>query len=131
MKNEKYLDEITSKHMKNMGLDEPSADFTLKVMQSIALAPQHQIAQKQKYWLLLFIPVLMGIGWYMIPSFNLSGYGHQLLFSVRDNIQPLVSSFSDFFSSLKNISPVIIISSLAVLLLLFIEELATRIKHTS
>jgi len=130
MKNNKNIDELTSKHIKNLGLEEPSADFTSKVMQSVALLPQPEIKPKQfKYWYLLLIPVIAGSIPVTIIAFNLEDFLAIHWLSFKNSVHPFISSFVEIISSLKNVSPIIIISFTAVLLLLIIEEVYSRNKQ--
>jgi len=134
-KNDKTIDRLTSKQIRNLGLDEPSADFTLKVMQSIALERQPDIIEKPRkyWWLLVFVPLITAIAWYCMVTFKLIGYGSMVLTSTENNIKPYIASFIDLFAKLKSltISPFLIVSFIAVLSLLIIEDLTARMKHSS
>jgi len=134
MKKDKTIEKLTVLMIKNLGLDEPSADFTVKVMQSIALEAQPEyLVQRNYWWLLGLIPVFTAISWYFIVLFRLSGYVIQFLTSFLTIVQPFIAQFLSLFTQLKNlsISPLLLIGFIAVLSLLTIEELATRIKRSS
>jgi hypothetical protein len=134
-KNDKSIDRLTSKQIKNLGLDEPSPDFTFKVMQSIALEPQPEIGIKPRkyWWLLVFVPVITAIAWYCMVTFKLIGYGLLVLTSAENNIKPYIASFIDLFAKLKSltISPFLIVSFIAIISLLIIEDFTARMKHSS
>jgi hypothetical protein len=133
MKNNKTIEEITSRWIKNLGPDEPSADFTQKVMQSIL--PENQPAytsrQRNYFWLIGLIPVIIFISWYLLVIFHLTGYIDHLWISVTKFIQPVLSDVVSLFIQLKSISiqPSILISLIAILFLLIIEEFVGRTKH--
>lgn len=129
-KNEKNIDKLTSERIKNTGLEEPSTDFTWKVMQSIALVPQPKIETNHKrFWLLLVIPVIIGILSGAIVALNLSQYLVNPWPSFMHSLHPFIASFVEIFTSLKSVSPVIIFSFIAVVLLLVIEDFVRRNKQ--
>ena len=131
--NNKTIEEITFNRIKNLGPDEPSADFTQKVMQSILKEnrPTYTLRRRNYYWLMVLIPVLIIICWYFLVLFQLTGYIDRLWISVTDSIQSFLSKFLSFFIQLRNISiqPTILISFLAVLSLLIIEEFVSRTRR--
>jgi hypothetical protein len=132
-KNNKTIEELTSRRIKNLGPDEPSADFTQKVMQSILIEnrPVYSLPQRNYFWLMGLIPLIIIIGWYFLVVFQLTGYADRLWISVTKSIQLFLSIFLSFLIQLKNISiqPTILISFIAILFLLFIEEFLSRTKH--
>ena len=131
-KSDKILEQLTSRHIKSLEPDEPSADFTLKVMQSIALETKPEFVEQQKnyWWLLIFVPVLTAITWYCIVALKLAGYR---LFSLENNFKPFIAPFIELFSKLKGItlSPLLMVSFIAILSLLLIEDLTKRVKHSA
>jgi hypothetical protein len=133
MKNNKTIEEITSRWIKNLGPDEPSADFTQKVMQSILSEnqPAYSSRQRNDFWLLGLIPVIIIISWYLLVIFHLTGYIDHLWISVTKFIQPVLSDVLSLFIQLKSISiqPSILIGLIAILFLLIIEEFVGRTKH--
>jgi hypothetical protein len=133
MKNNKTIEEITSGWIKNLGPDEPSADFTQKVMQSILSEKQPAYFSRQRnyFWLTGLIPVIIIISWYLLVIFHLTGYIDHLWISVTKFIQTVLSDVLSLFIQLKSISiqPSILIGLIAILFLLIIEEFAGRTKH--
>ena len=130
MNNKKNIDELTSERIKNMGLEEPTADFTKKVMQSIALVPQPKMEKKQiNYWYLLIAPAAVGLIWFSMATFKLTDYVIIYWQFFKHSVHPYMTSLIDIFIQLKSISPVIIISFIAVLILLVIEEVLSRKKQ--
>jgi hypothetical protein len=131
-KNDKILEQLTSRHIKSLGQDEPSADFTLKVMQSIAFEPQPEFVEQQKnyWWLLIFVPAITAIAWYCIVTLKLADYR---LLSLENNMKPFIAPFIELFSKLKGItlSPLLMVSFIAILSLLLIEDLTKRVKHSA
>jgi hypothetical protein len=131
--NKKNIEELTSSLIKNLGLDEPSDDFTQKVMQSILKAnrPAYSLQSGKSFWLIGLIPVIIIICWYILVHFQLTGYIDRLWISVTDSIQSFLSKFLSFFIQIKNISvqPTILISFIAVLSLLIIEEFVGRTRR--
>jgi len=131
--NDKTIEALIAGKIKNLGLDEPSAEFTLKVMQVIAEQPAISVKQRNFWWLLALIPILVGIGWYILLILKLTGYITRLWESIVSGIQPYVAaiiSLPDQFKSIK-ISPLLFIGFVAIIMLLTIEELYSRAKHTS
>jgi hypothetical protein len=133
MKNNKTIEEITSGWIKNLRPDEPSADFTQKVMQSILSEnqPAYSTRQRNYFWLIGLIPVIIIISWYLLVIFHLTGYIDHLWISVTRFIQPVLSDVLSLFIQLKSISiqPSILITLIAILFLLIIEEFVSRTKH--
>ncbi len=130
MNNKKNIEELTSERIKNVGLEEPSADFTSKVMQSVVLLPQPKIEKKLiNYRYLIIAPVLIGLIWLSMVIFKLTDYIIMYWQFLRNGIRPLMTSLIDIFIQLKSVSPIIIISFIAVLLLLVIEEVVSRKKQ--
>ncbi len=127
---EKYIEIITLDHIKKLGLEEPSLDFTSNVMTSIL----QKAEKKEKGWLSLYgwvalvvLPLIIFIIWYFLKIFKLTVDIHQtiMIFS------PVVNSITNLFAGFKNfnISPVIFISFVAILLLLALAELIGRTKR--
>ena len=133
MENNKTIEEITSGWIKNLGPDEPSADFTQKVMQSIVIEKQPAyFSRKRNYlWLTGLIPVVIIISWRLLVIFHLTVYIDRLWISVTRFIQPVLSDVLSLFIQLKSISiqPSILIGLTAILFLLIIEEFVGRTKH--
>jgi hypothetical protein len=129
MNNKKNIEELTSERIKNMGLEEPSADFTRKIMQSVALLPKPKVEKKQiNYWYLSIVPVI-GLIWLSLVVFKLTNYVIIYWQFFKNGIHPFITSMINIFSRLKNVSPIIIISFIAVLILLVIEEVISRNKQ--
>jgi hypothetical protein len=133
MKNNKTIEEITSGWIKNLGTDEPSADFTQKVMQSILSEkqPAYSSPKRNYLWLTGLIPAIIIITWCLLVIFHLTGYIDSLWISVTKFIQLVFSDVLSLFIQLKSISiqPSILIGLTAILLLLIIEEFIGRTKH--
>jgi hypothetical protein len=131
--NKKNIEELTSGRIKNLGFDEPSEDFTQKVMQSILTAnqPVHSMRPKRYYWLMGLIPVIIIICWYFLVHFQLTGYIDRFWISVTNSIQTFLGKFLSFLTQLRNISiqPTILISFITVLSLLIIEEFVNRSRR--
>jgi hypothetical protein len=124
--NKKNIEELTSSLIKNLGFDEPSADFTQKVMQSILETnrPAYSLRSEKPFWLMGLIPVIIIISWYFLVHFQLTGTIDRIWISVTNSIQLFLSNFLSFLIQLKNISiqPTIMIGFITVLSLLIIEE---------
>jgi hypothetical protein len=134
MKNNKInMEERTSRRIKNLGFDEPSPDFTQKVMQSILKAkrPVYDFRPGKYLWLLVLIPPIIIICWYILVLFQLTGYIDRLWISVNSFMQLFLGKFISFFVQLKNISiqPTILISFITVFFLLIIEEFVSVTKR--
>ena len=133
MNNDETIEEITSGWIKNLASDEPSADFTQKVMQSIISEKQPAYSSRQRnyFWLTGLIPVIIIISWCLLVIFHLTGYIDHLWISVTRFIQPVLSDILSLFIQLKSISiqPSILIGLIAILFLLIIEEFVSRTKH--
>ena len=131
--NNKTIEDLTSRWIKNLRPDEPSADFTQKVMQSILSEnlPAYSSRQRNYFWLIGLIPIIIIISWYFLVIFQLTGYIDHLWISVTKSIQPVLSALLSFYNQLKSISiqPTILISFLAILFLLIIEEFIGRTKR--
>jgi hypothetical protein len=134
-KSDKTIEKITARRIKKLGPDEPSDDFTIKVMQTIALEtkPEFLVSQKNYRWLIVLIPLCVAISWYIIVLLKLSRYVMLFWTSFLNIIQPLNAQFISLISQLKNlyISPLFLIGFIAVISLLTIEDLISRIKHTA
>jgi hypothetical protein len=134
MKNDnKTIEELTSSRIKNSGTDEPSADFTQKVMQSILSEnrPVTSLKPGNYFWLLGLIPVMLIISWYFLSIFKLTGTIHHLWISATNSIHIFFSTLLSFSDELESISieSTILISFIAILSLLIIEEFVSRTKR--
>ena len=132
-KNDKYMDKLLAGRIKNLGLEEPSADFTLKVMQSVAEQPAFEVKQRNYWWVLSLIPVLVGICWYFLLIFELTGYVSRFWTSIISGVQPYINAFASLTDQLKGIkvSPLLVVGFIAIMILLAIEELFSKAKRTS
>ena len=132
-KNDKNMDKLLAGRIKNLGLEEPSADFTLKVMQSVAEQPAFEVKQRNYWWILSLIPILVGICWYFLLIFELTGYVSRFWTSIISGVQPYINAFvslTDQFKGIK-VSPLLIVGFIAIMILLAIEELFSKAKRTS
>jgi hypothetical protein len=134
MKKNKTIDELTFHHIKNLGVDEPSADFTQKVMQSVSKEYQtiHTEKKRNYVWLISLIPVSIILGWFFLVMFDGTAYINRLWITATSSLHSIFSLFSPVFNQLKNLSvqPMIVISFIAMLSLLIIEEFISRAKKT-
>ena len=130
--NDNAIEKLTTDRIKKLGLDEPSADFTNKVMQ-LVVSEQPSFAAKQRnyWWLLAFVPVLVGIIWYSIIFFHLTGYISHLWNVLAVNVQVFVITNISSVGQFRHISlpSYILFGFIAILALLTIEELISRAKH--
>jgi hypothetical protein len=126
------MDKLLAGRIKNLGLEEPSADFTLKVMQSVAEQPAFEVKQKNYWWVLSLIPVLVGICWYFLLIFELTGYVSRFWTSIISGVQPYINAFASLTDQFKGIkvSPLLIVGFIAIIMLLTIEELFSKAKRT-
>jgi len=132
-KNDKNMDKLLAGRIKNLGLEDPSADFTLKVMQSVAEQPAFEVKQRNYWWVLSLIPVLVGICWYFLLIFELTGYVSRFWTSIISGVQPYINAFVSLTDQLKGlkVSPLLIVGFIAIMMLLAIEELFSKAKRTS
>ena len=131
--NEDDLDRIAGKLVKKTGTDEPPAQFTDRVMQTVfALEPQI-VKSKTKYflWLLMVIPLLIAGGWYLsgFPEIinklmNISAFIRLYFISVFTGLAKSYHHLSNI-----SISPIVVIGSIAVFILLMIETFLTKNKY--
>ena len=101
--NDNAIEKLTTDRIKKLGLDEPSADFTNKVMQ-LVVSEQPSFAAKQRnyWWLLAFVPLLVSIIWYSIIFFHLTSYISHLWNALAVNIQDFVITI--LFHRLTNLN---------------------------
>ena len=134
-KTDKTIENLTSNRVKKIGLEEPSADFTIKVMKSIVLEnqPEYSAQQINYWWVLALVPLFTALGWYIVVFLKLSEHIFHFYVSLHIVIQPFITGFILLFNQLKNISisPLLLVSFLAILSLFTIEEFVHRIKHAS
>ncbi|HEY4785265.1 MAG TPA: hypothetical protein VIH57_04420 [Bacteroidales bacterium] len=133
-KNDKVMDKLTASRIKNLGVDVPSPDFTLKVMQTVvSIQPAYAVKQRKYWWALVFVPVIIGIAWYSIIFFKLTGVVSQLWTFAISEGQGMVMTVISLFSPLKHLDlpPFLVVGFIAILLLLTIEELLKRAKQSS
>jgi hypothetical protein len=131
-KNDKTPDKTTADRIKNLGLDEPSADFTNKVMQLIVSEqPLYTEKPRNYWWLLLLIPVLSGIIGYSLVFFRLTGYISHFWDSLQSTINPFINTIISSADQFKhiNLPAYMLLGFTAILALLTIEELISRTKH--
>jgi hypothetical protein len=132
-KKDKAIEKLTFQVIKNLELDEPSSDFTKKVMQAVALEPQlHLNKEKNYWWVLVFIPVIAAISFYLTGFLKMPELTY-FSNSFAAAIEASVNQFLLWLASLKNIniSSVLVIGFIAAVLLLTIEECIKWIKITS
>ena len=131
--NDKTLDKLITGRIKNLGLEEPSADFTFKVMQSIASEPSVYVVKQRNYrWVWALVPILIGFAWYSLVFFELTGYISRLWATIISTTQTYVTSLIPMMDQFRHLSipPFLLIGFIAILTLLTIEELISRPKHT-
>jgi hypothetical protein len=131
--NEENLDQVTGKLIKETGIEEPSALFTERVMQSVIAfhQPREETNAFHYKWLLVVIPVLISGGWYLTTFPLIMNKFLKILDSVGQYFNSLFSGLVNTFQQLGNISisPIVIMGSLAVLSLLVIDAILTRKKY--
>ena len=127
------LDELTFKRIQNIRLDEPSQEFTQKVMQTILLknASANSIKNRSYYWMIAIIPTFIFIVLYSIRIFHWTDIMNRLLFSSIKSMEVFLALLNSFLLKIKNIHihSTIMLSSCAVLFLLLIEEFLRRFKY--
>lgn len=130
--NEEKLDNITGILVKKTSIEEPSSYFTEQVMQSVLAVDPPILKVKSQYysWPFLVVPLLVAGGAYLsifpeilskiVNILNFIG-----LYSIR-----FFSVLANSFHQLANISisPIVIIGSVAVFILLVIETILTKNK---
>ena len=131
--NDEEIDKLIAGSIRSIGLDEPSADFTLNVMQAITVEKPVIANQSRYWWWLSLIPLLMGLIWGSIYFFKLSGPISHFFSKVISSAQPLFGSITTIPEQLKavKIPPILILGFVAIMMLLAIEELISRTKHAS
>jgi hypothetical protein len=131
--NEENIDQVTGKLIKKTGIEEPSALFTERVMQSVIAFQQtkEETNSFQYKWLLLAFPVVIFGGWYLTTFPLILNKFLEILDSVGQYFNSLFSGLINTFQQLGNISisPIVIMGSLAVLSLLVIDAILTRKKY--
>lgn len=123
-KNDKNIEKLTSGLVKNLGVEEPSSDFTQRVMQ-VVLLEQKYSSKKNYWWLFITIPVFFAVGWYIVELYDLQIFIHMYLSNItnlfKDTLNTVLSSFNGI-----RLHPTYYISFIAILLLLTIEETLRR-----
>jgi hypothetical protein len=131
--NEENLDQLTTKLVKKTGIEDPSALFTERVMQSVIAIEQAKVETNTFHykWFLLLIPAVVFGGWYLTTLPVIMNKFLKILDSLGLYFNSLFSGLVNTFQQLGNISfsPVVIIGSLAVLSLLVIDAIFTRKKY--
>jgi hypothetical protein len=134
MEDEKYIEKLTGDHIKMVGYADPSFDFTGMVMKSIALKAvvKEEPWIKRYWWSITIIPLMGIVTWFLSSIINLKAMFISLQLTVNTIINPFYDMMIGLGTSLKNmsISPFILVSFTAILLLLVIEELVARMKRT-
>ena len=132
-KNNITIEELTFRRIKSLGPDEPSADFTQKVMQSISWENRsaYSLQRKNYFWMIGLISVIIIIGGFFLAIFQWPGYIDRLWVSLTEFLQPILNSFQSISVQLRNLSiqTTILISFIAIFSLLIIDEFVKRIKH--
>ena len=131
--NQDGLDRLTGKLMKQAGTDEPSGNFTDRVMQSV-LAVQtlkQESKTQQYYWFLLFVPVVSAAGWYLSTLPGIMMKILEYIESVKLFFLSVFSILTGLVQNLENIAKTsaLQIGFLAILFLLVFETLLTRKKY--
>jgi hypothetical protein len=130
---DKAIEERTFSWFRKLKPDEPSAEFTQKVMQAILSTsrPSYLLRRKNYLWAIVLVPVIIIISWGFIVIFNGKEYMDRLWIDVHDSIQPFLDMFRSIFSQLKDISiqSTIFVSFLVILSLLVFEEFLSRMRH--
>jgi hypothetical protein len=131
--NEEIFNEITGKLVEKTSIEEPSSLFTERVMQSVfALEPQVVKSKKSYYSLIIIvIPVLIAGGWYLSGFPAISSKVAEILTFMGLYSNRFFSVFAATFHQLAAISmsPIVLIGSIAIFILLLIETLLTRKKY--
>lgn len=133
-KNDKTMDKLSSLKIKGMGLDEPSAEFTFKIMEVITKEQPVYLAKQRNYWWMLsFVPVMVAICYYSITIFKLTGSIQDSWSAILNVLQPFGHSISSFFAVLKSIHipSMFLLGFMAIIALLTVEELINKLKHKS
>lgn len=130
--NDEITDALISKSIKELGLDEPSADFTSNIMQAVSAQPAIAPKQDQYWWWLSVIPVMGVIAWFVLYGSMLTGYISQFWESLGSLVHPYIQAVTSFPEHVKNmkVSPLLLAGFLAIVVLLTIEELQRKAKHT-
>lgn len=130
--NDRDIDLATSGWLKKLKPDDPSEDFSRKVMDSVyALQTQQKEGHFNFWWLLLLLPVFAAGGWYLSAYTTFTGQVNDFWMTIRDYYYSLNSGVGDFFIQLKkvSISPFIILIFLAALSLLLIEDIFSKNRN--
>jgi len=128
------IDKLTSMKIKSMGLDEPSDDFTLKIMHTIvAEQPVYSMKQRNYWWLLSFVPIFLGISYYILFIFGQTIFLSDFATSLLNMVKPSIGVFSSLLNLFKQITipPMFLIGFIAMLSLLTLEEIISSVKHRS
>ncbi len=134
VQDENGLDQITGKVLKQTGYNEPTGQFTDRVMESILLAHipvEKSTAKRQQYlWFLLLIPILAAAGWYLSTD---AGALKKLIVYIEPLsiiFHSFIAAFTGLFSIVDSISlsPFVLKTGLAISFLLVIESFYTKRK---
>lgn len=132
MQNDQELDNLTHKLVKSMGEAEPSSNFTDEVMKSVLKVPVPlQNAQTRGwYWLLLLIPVFLFGGFYLYAFPEVLNSSLHFFKPYLNYFTSITSVFTQFVHNLLSIhlSPLVLIGSLAIFLLVITDILASGRK---
>jgi hypothetical protein len=129
---EKDIDMITSGWLKKLQPEDPSEEFSRKVMDSVyALRGQKQENHISLWWLLLLLPVLAAGVWYLYNYTTFMDQVNGSWMNIRNYYNSLNSNVGDFFLHMKKvtISPFVILIFLAALSLLLIEDIFSKNRN--
>ena len=130
MNNIQDKDSLLAKLLKQSTMDEPSADFTNRLMaiiQQTEISPIEQLSffVRYKYWLIVASAIVfIIIATIFFPSF----IGHPQIQALQNFFYPYVSAFNSIARLLKT-QPIISIVITALAGLLFIDKLLSRMFH--
>jgi hypothetical protein len=123
------------KWMGKIKWEEPSDQFTNHVMQSVlALSTEEKkVARNGYYWLLMLLPFLIALGWYITTLPELSIKMLKVWVAVVQYYTLINSNINNVFTHFKNItiSPLLILGFLAILTLLLLDDIFIKAKGAS
>ena len=123
-------DPFLAKLLSQSTMDEPSADFTNRLMAiieqtEVSPAEQSSFLIRYKYWLIAISAITLAIvATIFFPSF----IGHQQIEVLQNFFNPYTSAFKSIATLLKT-QPIISIVIIALAGLLFIDKLLSRMFH--
>lgn len=130
MKDTPNKDPFLSNLLRQSATEEPSADFTQRLMSAIqqsetSIAKPESFLSRYKYWFITLTIIILTVFIFNFSSFLIGNEQIQIL---QKFINPYINIFRSLISLLKN-QPIISIIIVALTGLLLIDKLLSRLFH--